>query len=309
MSENSEQWTVGRLLTWTAEYLKRHGSDSPRLDAEVLLAHARGCRRIELYTAYHEVVSDAVRDAYRELVRRRAAGSPVAYLVGEREFYSLPFRVTPDVLIPRPETEFVVLALLDAARDLARGSVPLEIADVGTGSGILAVCAAKHLPGCHVTAIDSSAAALEVARGNMEKHGVDTAVELVLSDLFAAVPEARQFDVIVSNPPYVSEAEYARLSREVREHEPRQALVAGATGVETIARLVAQAVARLRPGGWLITEISPMIAGRVRELLAARGDFEPIRAVKDLSGHERVIVARRTRSPRATGTDPAGAPQ
>src|SRR6188472_3668005 len=143
-----DSWTVLRLLTWTTEYLKSHGSESPRLDAEVLLAHARGCERIMLYAAFDEVVPDDVRAVFRELVKRRAEGTPVAYLVGKREFYSLAFRVTPDVLIPRPETEFLVLAALDAIREQnlnpnSKIQNPL-VADAGTGSGAIAIAIAKH---------------------------------------------------------------------------------------------------------------------------------------------------------------------
>src|SRR5439155_10069688 len=148
----AEEWTILRLLTWTTDYLKSHGSDSPRLDAEVLLAHARDCERIMLYTAFDEVVADEIRANFRELVKRRGEGAPVAYLVGKREFYSLSFRVTPDVLIPRPETEFLVIRLLDRADGLPVGTCP-AIADVVTGSGIVAVCAAKSLPHSRVTAM------------------------------------------------------------------------------------------------------------------------------------------------------------
>src|SRR5215510_286900 len=156
----SDAWTVLRLLNWTTEYLKSHGSDSPRLDAEVLLAHARGCERIMLYAAFDQIVTNDVRAKFRELVKRRAEGTPVAYLVGKREFYSLSFRVTPDVLIPRPETEFVVLAALDALEDSGFGvqdsgteeiQNPL-VADVGTGSGAIAVAIAKHAPNCQIVA-------------------------------------------------------------------------------------------------------------------------------------------------------------
>src|SRR6185503_13086817 len=139
--QQTEAWTIGRLLQWTTDYLKKHGADSPRLDAEVLLAEARGCQRIQLYTAFEEQPAEEVRTAFRELVRRRAEGMPVAYLVGRREFYSLSFQVTPDVLIPRPETEFLLISLLD----LAAGKPDESIVDVGTGSGILAVCAEKKL--------------------------------------------------------------------------------------------------------------------------------------------------------------------
>src|SRR6185295_1768734 len=157
-----ESWTVLRLLTWTTDYLKLHGSDSPRLDAEVLLAHARGCERIMLYAAFDEVVAEEVRGKFRDLVKRRAAGTPVAYLVGKREFYSLSFRVTPDVLIPRPETEFVVVALLDALKNL--DSLEVNVADIGTGSGAIAVSVAKHAPKLSIVAIDISPAALAIAQ-------------------------------------------------------------------------------------------------------------------------------------------------
>ncbi len=181
----TDAWTVGRLLQWTTDYLKGHGSDSPRLDAEVLLAEALGCQRIELYTTFDDVPGEEARTAFRELVRRRAEGTPVAYLVGRREFYSLSFRVTPDVLIPRPETELLVIRLFDLLDARPDPAARCTIADVGTGSGIIAVCAAKHRGNIRVTAIDRSAAALAVARANAVEHGVEKRIELVESDLFA----------------------------------------------------------------------------------------------------------------------------
>jgi release factor glutamine methyltransferase len=331
-------WTVGRLLQWTAEYLKNHGSESPRLDAEVLLAHALGCQRIELYTRFEEEPSEAARATFREFVKRRAEGMPVAYLVGQREFYSLTFRVTPDVLIPRPETELLVVAALDWAKEGAgeepkwnaeggRGitnngdqeiddekqhsppspfplppsssrppsPAPCSIADVGTGSGAIAVAVAKHLPGCRVTAIDSSAAALAVARKNAAAHGLAERIEFVESDLFSAVPADKRFDLIVSNPPYVLAAEYERLPNDVRQYEPRGALLAGPRGTEVIERLVAQSAERLRPGGGLLMEISPTIHDAVCELIAADTRFERGPTIKDLARLPRVVQARRSR--------------
>src|SRR6266566_5105791 len=135
-----DEWTLGRLLAWTTDYLKGQGAESPRLDAEILLAAARGCQRIELYTSFDETADEATRQRFRELVRRRAEGTPVAYLVGHKEFYSLSFRVTPHVLIPRPETELLVVRLLDLAKQRGTASRPISIADVGTGSGIIAIC-------------------------------------------------------------------------------------------------------------------------------------------------------------------------
>ena len=286
----TDAWTTGRLLEWTTQYLKQHGADSPRLDAEVLLAEALGCQRIQLYAAFGDVPSEESRTAFRELVRRRAEGTPVAYLVGRREFYSLAFRVTPDVLIPRPETEFVVIRLLDLASPDDR---EWTIADVGTGSGIIAICAAKRLPASRVLALDLSPMALKVAAANAGDHEVSDRIEFVESDLFAAVPPQRTFDFIVSNPPYVAEDEVAGLSRDVRDFEPRGALVAGPRGTEAIRRLLEQSAERLKPGGWLLTEISPQIEGSVRELVASDDRYELQPTVKDLAGLARVIQACR----------------
>ena len=294
----SDAWTVLRLLTWTTDFLKQRGSDSPRLDAEVLLAAAKGCERIMLYTAFDEVVADDVRAKFRELVKRRSDGEPVAYLVGHREFYSLRLCVTPDVLIPRPETEFVVIAALDHLKRLAppnpdtRPPTPF-VCDVGTGSGTIAVAIAKHAPTCRVVAIETSPAALAIARENAAAHGVVERIEFAQGDLLAGLHPEPRFAVIASNPPYVSESEYAALSPSVKNHEPRQALVAGPLGTEVIERLIPQAAKRPLPGGLLVTEVSPMIAPRVVELVAADNRFEPATIVKDLAQQPRVVKAIR----------------
>jgi release factor glutamine methyltransferase len=293
MTAPEEPWTIGRLLTWTIDYLRQHGAENPRLDAEVLLAAARGCRRIDLYTAYSEPADDATRSAFREMVRRRAAGTPVAYLVGHREFYSLEFEVTPDVLIPRPETELVVVALLDHVKQRPNSDASIDIADVGTGSGILAVCAAKFVPNSRVKAIDISPAALAVARRNAKRHEVAERIEFVESDLLSAEPAEPRFDYIVSNPPYVSAAEMETLSVDVREHEPDVALRAGERGTDVIAPLVEQSAARLKPAGALFIEISPMIAAEVEQLFRETSVLELGPAVRDLAGHPRVVQAFR----------------
>jgi release factor glutamine methyltransferase len=287
-----EDWTIGRLLQWTADYLKQHGSDSPRLDAEVLLAHARGCKRIELYTAFDQPACDDLRAKFRALVKERAEGKPVAYLVGYREFYSMSFRVTPDVLIPRPETELLVVRLLDIAKGLGADR-PISIADVGSGSGIIAVAAAKRLAGARVTAIDRSRAALDVARENAKAHGVAERIEFVESDLFSSLSAEQRFDIIASNPPYVRQAEYEKLPQTVKGFEPPSALVAGPKGTEVIEQLIPQAAERLQPGGWLLMEVSPMVEPAVRGLVEAEGrlKFEP--TIKDLAGQPRVVQAKR----------------
>jgi release factor glutamine methyltransferase len=293
-SPSEDSWTVGRLLNWTVEYLGKHGAENPRLDAEVLLAHARGCRRIDLYAAFGEPASEETRTAFRELVKRRATGTPVAYLVGHREFYSLDFEVTPDVLIPRPETELLVVALLDRIKQRPSADSGLEIADVGTGSGILAVCAAKYVAKSHVTAIDISPAALVVGRRNAERHGVANCIAFVESNLFSSVPPETQFDYIVSNPPYVSTSEMDQLAPDVRDHEPHLALIAGELGTTVVAPLIEQSVSRLKAGGGLFIEISPMIAADVEKLVREQPMLEVGPTIKDLAGLARVVQATRS---------------
>ncbi|MCG8450504.1 MAG: peptide chain release factor N(5)-glutamine methyltransferase [Pirellulales bacterium] len=291
-STAAETWTIGRLLTWTTDFLRDKGADSPRLDAEVLLAHACGCPRIELYTAFEKEADEPVRTAFRELVRRRAEGTPVAYLVGHREFFSLSFQVTSDVLIPRPETELLVVRALDIAKTQAADG-ELRLADVGAGSGILAVCCAKHIPGCKVLALDISPAALKIAQANAERHGVAEQIEFLQSDLFAQHPAAAEFDLILSNPPYVASAEMQGLDTEVRDHEPHLALDGGEQGTEVIRRLIPQATERLRPGGWLLMEVGPYNAALVEHLVDAAPELTRHETITDLAGHPRVVQAQR----------------
>ena len=282
-------WTVGRLLTWTTDWLATKGSDSPRLDAEVLLAHVRGCQRILLYTAFDTPVADAERARFRELVKRRGDGEPVAYLVGSREFFSLPFAVSPAVLVPRPETEGLVVRAID----LCQGLDAPRIMDVGTGSGAIAVTLAKRLPRARLVATDISAAALAVAGENARRHGVADRIEFVECDLCADPRAGGPFDVIVSNPPYVRDDEFDALPRDVRLHEPKGALVAGPTGVEVIARLAGEAVGRLAPGGWLLVEIGPNVADAAAAAVAAVPGLEVGATRKDLAGLPRILEARR----------------
>jgi release factor glutamine methyltransferase len=284
---SDDVWTVGRLLTWTTEWLTGKGSEAPRLEAEVLLAHVRGCQRIALYTAFDTPVAEAERGRFRELVKRRGEGEPVAYLVGSREFFSLPFRVTPAVLVPRPETEGLVIRVLD----LCRPQAGPRIVDVGTGSGAIAITLAKHLPKASITATDVSSAALAVARDNAARHGVAERIAFLECDLLDHPQAAGPWDVIVSNPPYVREDEFESLPRDVRLHEPKAALVSGPTGVEIIERLAALAAARLVPGGWLFCEIGPAAAAEA--VLARQTGLTAEPTILDFAGLPRIVQARR----------------
>ena len=286
---SDEVWTVGRLLTWTTDWLTTKGSESARLDAEVLLAHVRGCQRILLYTAFDTPVSDAERARFRELVKRRGDGEPVAYLVGNREFFSLPFAVSPAVLVPRPETEGLVVRVIDLCKPLPAA----RIIDVGTGSGAIAVTLAKHLPRARLVATDISPAALAVARENAARHGVAERIEFLECDLLSAPQAAGPWDVIVSNPPYVRDDEFDALPRDVRLHEPKAALVAGPTGVEVVARLAADAVGALAAGGWLVVEIGPVVAAAAERALAAVPGLVPGPTLADMAGLPRIVQARK----------------
>jgi release factor glutamine methyltransferase len=285
------------MLQWTTEHLKKHGSPSARLDAEVLFAHARKCQRIDLYAAFNEEPPEEVKAIFRDLVKRRASGEPVAYLVGKKEFFSLPFIVNQACLIPRNETEHIITECIDRIK---KSQGPLRIADVCTGSGCIAITIAKECQRMNVPAsviaIDLSPEALEIAKQNLELHKVQDRVEMIQADLLEAIPD-ESCDFILSNPPYVSEEEYSKLDKSVRNYEPKMALVAGNSGTEIIQRLVDQAALKLKPSGWLIFEHSPMNAAKCLEILSQSqtpsGPWSDVRTVKDLSGLARVTIARR----------------
>lgn len=282
-------WTVARLLGWTRGYFQQHGVESPRLCAEILLAHAMGCERIELYTRHETTPGESVLQAYRAAVKEVAGGKPIAYLTGTKEFFSLAFRVTPDVLIPRPETEVLVERVIHLGRhDEAKIQ---SILDVGTGSGCIAVALAKNLPDVSIFASDVSEAALDVARGNAETHGVLDRIDFRAGDLFEPWQDTR-FDVIVSNPPYIGESEAPSLPANVRDYEPHAALFAGDDGLDIVRRLVAEAHQHLNAGGHVLIEMAYNQSGAVRALLD-ESSWSDIVTYRDDLRHERVAHARR----------------
>jgi len=293
---HTDVWTTGRLLTWTTDYLKENGADSPRLDAEVLLAYASQCQRIDLYTSFEQDPGEQVRNSFRSLVKQRADGTPVAYLVGQREFFSLPFHVSPAVLIPRPETEFVVTTALDIIHQHYADQTTVDLIDVGTGSGAIAIAIAKQLSQCHIRAIDSSSPALTIAQQNIAQHQMQAQVTSLQSDLLEQIPDEEQVHIVVSNPPYVSQAEYEQLESTVRDHEPQSALLAGPSGLEVYDRLIPQAAAHLYPQGWLILETSPQLHQALTRQLNENPLYEAIGVVNDLAGLPRVITAQRKKA-------------
>ena len=287
-TDPEDRWTVGRLLTWTKDFLKKKGSESPRLDAEVLLASVLRCERVRLYTQYEDEVSEKDRSRFRELVKRRSDGAPVAYLVGHKEFYSLSFAVSPAVLIPRPDSEFVVVEALAKLK----GMEGPRCVDVGTGSGCLAIACAHQHKTARFVAIDLSPGALAVARGNAEKHGVADRVEFLEGDLLGPVVDRPPFDLILSNPPYIASGAIPTLEPGVRDYEPHLALDGGEDGVRVVDRLIGQAVPLLKPGGHLILEIGWGEEDAARVLIAARPELELAGTVRDAARHTRVVIAR-----------------
>jgi len=290
-------WTVAELLQWTEGYFTRLSLPTPRLDAEILLARALGCTRLDLYTGYQRPVDSEERARFRELVKRRARREPVAYLVGQREFYSLSFEVTPAVLIPRPETEHLVeFALKELGSLKARSSSSLRVLDLGTGSGNIAIAVAVNAPWVHVDAVDSSARALEIARRNALRHGVADRVCFYLGDLLAPLPGGSPpYVSILSNPPYVSKTDYASLMDDVRLYEPPAALCdsksEGGDGLGYYRAMAAGCSAYVDPQGFLAVEVGAGQAAAVAEIFdLARWKLANI--IADYAGIDRVVVVR-----------------
>ncbi len=278
----TETWTPLRVLEWTARRFGERGLPSARLDAEVLLAHVLKTNRVGLYTAFDKPLAADELAAYRELVKRRLGGEPVAYLVGEQEFWSLPLRVDARVLVPRRDTE----TLVEVGLRRIRSGACRRIADVATGSGAVALALAVECPEAIVIATDTSAGALEVAAENVARHQLGGRVSLRRGDLLAPLAGEEPFDLIASNPPYVVRGELDGLPREVKR-EPREALDGGADGLDLIRRLVVGAPALLAAGGMLAIEHGFDQGERVRALFEAAG-FGDVRTAKDLAGHDRV---------------------
>jgi len=273
------------LLAAATPRLSAVGIETARLDAEVLLAHALGIDRTRLYARWRDPVAADAATRFDALLERRVRREPVAYLTGQQEFWSLAFSVTPDVLIPRPETELLVeLALNHLPPDEAR-----SVLDIGTGSGCIAVAIAHERPRVHVTAVDISRAALSVAQRNADTHAVSSRVTFVESDLFSGLAAGATFDLIASNPPYL--APHQAVSPELAS-EPRGALYAGADGFGVVRRLLAGALTHLRPGGCVLMEIGLGQSDTALDL-ANPGGFTNAEVVPDLAGIPRVLFARR----------------
>jgi release factor glutamine methyltransferase len=279
-------WTTKNILDWAVADFKKRGLDTPRLDAELLLADVLACNRIGLYTDFDRPLTADEQAAFRNAITQRRDRDPVAYILRKKEFWSLDFEVTPAVLVPRPETETLVACALEHLPQTGR------LLDLCTGSGCVAVSIALERPDLEVDAADISAEALEVAARNVSSHGLSEKITLFCGDLFEPLPAERQYHGITVNPPYVPEALIDSLSPEVQK-EPAVALRAGPAGLDVIERILIEAPRYLLPGGALFMEIDP---GQAQTVAHEMGRFTPRvegEVIRDLSGRERVVVWQR----------------
>lgn len=280
-----ELWTIGRILKWTEQYFKQKNIESPRLDAEVLLSHILGRERIYLYVHFDEPLEPTELARYREAIKQRVQRVPVAYIIGEKEFMGLTFRVTADTLVPRPDTEILVQAAVERLR--AHGEAP-RFADIGTGSGAICLSVLHFLPKAQADTVDLSPAARAVAEENAAALEVADRITFHTGDLLA--PLAGQcYDAILSNPPYIPDGDIAALAPEVRLKEPHTALAGGKDGLDFYRRLTADAPALLEDGGFLAVEVGIHQAAPVAALAAP--SFSRTEILKDYAGIERVVIA------------------
>ena len=280
-------WTSDKLLNWSVECLTKAGVNSPRLEAEILLAKAIHGRRQDVYLEPNRVVNLQELYDQQSFVTRRMAREPISYIIGCREFWSLDFKVTSEVLVPRPETE-VLLEQLVALHNNRAGKEPVHILDIGTGSGNIAVVAAKEIPDSRVTAIDISPAALAIAEENSRIHQVADQIQFIHGDLFESV--TGPFDYILSNPPYIALRELEMLMPDVRDYEPRTALNGGQDGLDYYKRIIPGAWDHLKDNGALIMEIGMDQAMDIRYIIESFGKYEEPKVIRDYSGRDRVLI-------------------
>lgn len=280
-----EIWTIGKILKWTEEYFAKAGLDTPRLDAEVLLCHVLHKERIHLYVHFDQPLSKEELAQFKAYIKERVQHKPVAYIVGYKDFMGLEFKVTADTLIPRPDTEILVEAVISR---LKTGDDTGIIADIGTGTGAICLSLLNYLTSLRAVTVDISTKALAVAKENAQRLGLADRIEFYQGDLLEPIKDG-QFTAIVSNPPYIPEGDIAALAVDVKDYEPISALVAGPDGLDCYRRLVAEAGALLRAGGFLAMEIGINQREPLEQLAQGMG-WGKVEVIKDLAGIDRVLI-------------------
>lgn len=284
-------WTIQKLLNWITEYLTEKDVDSPRLSAEFLLSHILQISRIQLYTNFDQPVEKQELDRLHDMVKRAGEKEPVAYLTGKTEFYSLPIYLNRSCLIPRPETELLVESAIEFLRTRTGTQLALDLC---AGCACVAIAIAKNVPDARIIATDISQDALSIAAKNIETHNLKQRIQLLHGDLFepvASQSEKAKFDLIVSNPPYVSDSEFEALDKNIKDYEPRSALLAGTDGLDVYRRICKNAGDFLKPNAALILEIGCTQADAVKQLLEQAGCFTDIKIQKDFAKNNRLISA------------------
>ena len=290
-----QTWTIQKLPNWITEYFTEKGLDSPRLAAELLLSHVVGLKRIELYTQFDKPIAKQQLDQLHKLVKRAGQSEPIEYLTGKTEFYSLQFGVTSDCMIPRPETELLAERAIKFLQSRPGSQL---VCDIGTGTGCIAIAIARNCPDVRIIATDICDAALAVAAENVEKHQLQDRIELLCGDLFEPIARrlgGDKFDLIVCNPPYVSTAEYEGLEKNVKDYEPKLALLAGRDGLDVHRRIIEEVDAFLKTDATLMLEIGYNQGQAVRKLLEESGWFAEIQIEKDFNNNDRIAIAKKCR--------------
>ena len=289
----TEPWTILKTLHWTVDFFKRHHLDTARIDAELLLAKALGCERIDLYIRHDQPLDDNELSIFKGLIRRRAAHEPIAYITGIKEFWSLPFEVTPDVLIPRPDTECLVETAVSVLTDGGFGD-SAGVLELGVGSGAISVALAHDYKTGRFFASDRSLQAICLAKKNASRNLGDHRIRFFVGDWVDALsPDRALFDMIVSNPPYVPTADIATLAEDIRRFEPVAALDGGPDGLGAIRRILETAHLHLRPGGVLLLEMGSDQRAAVQKCIDRLGHYSSVAFNKDYGGHDRVVLARK----------------
>ena len=287
-------WTIDKLINWSTEYLQQKGVDSPRLNAEVLLSHLLGIERVELYLDPDRSLNQTGVSDFESLIQRRGQREPLQYLTGKQEFWSLNFKITENVVIPRPETELLVEEAVKIVNKESSSVPQPRILDIGTGCGVISIALAKEIGPARILATDISRSALVIARENAARHRVEDRILFLCGDLFDPLKDDRfSFNLITSNPPYIPSGGFGQLEPEVKDFEPHQALNGGEDGLDFLHRIADQADRFLLPGGWLLLEVGEGQAEKVAGLLKESSHYQTPMIVNDYSGRPRVVKARK----------------